>query len=150
MDIPAAISQLQTQFPQLTIKLLPYLGADNRLAPFLAQQFAPYPHSQRILLAHGSRRTGANPTIDQLAQTLHAQTAYWATEPSLQDTIQTIASTAHSVYILPYFLFSGRIPAAIADQLPALQSQYPHLQLQLGKPFGTELPCAQAITQLLT
>jgi sirohydrochlorin ferrochelatase len=149
-DIPQAIAPLREQFPQINITILDYLGKDARLAPFLTPQFATYPTAQRILLAHGSRRAGANPEIVALAQSLHAHPAYWATEPSLATTIaELIPTNPASICVVPYFLFSGKIPLAIATQIEELQQTFPNTQFHLGKPFGTAPQCAQAIAQQL-
>lgn len=150
-DIPQAIAPLQAQFPQITITILDYLGNDARLTPHILPQFQTQPNAQRILLAHGSRRAGANPTIATLAQSLNAHIAYWATEPDLATTVHTLSTTAPAaITIAPYFLFSGKIPTAIATQVAQLQQQYPQIQFHLGKPFGTAPECIQAIAQQLT
>lgn len=149
-DIPAAIATLEEKFPAIKLELLPYFGKDGLLAPFLERQFEKHPKAKRILLAHGSRRTGANPQIDSLATALNANTAYWATEPSLQETTTLLTKEELStIYVVPYFLFSGKIPAAIAEQVSELQQAYPRLQFYLGKPFGTQPDCAVAIAELL-
>jgi sirohydrochlorin cobaltochelatase len=149
-DIPQAIAPLREQFPQVSISILDYLGKDARLAPFLTPQFQTAPTAQRILLAHGSRRAGANPEIAALAQSLHAHAAYWATEPSLATTVaELLPANPASICVVPYFLFSGKIPQAIATQIEELQQTFPHTQFHLGKPFGTAPECAQAIAQQL-
>ena len=149
-DIPEAIAPLNQKYRNVEIEILDYLGKDNRLATLLEQQFEKHPKAKRILMAHGSRRHGANPEIEKLAQSLNAQTAYWATEPSLQPTITLLTqSELEVIYVVPYFLFSGRIPAAIADQITDLKSAYPRLEFYLGKPFGTQPDCAVAIAALL-
>lgn len=149
-DIPAAIALLTEKYSDIDVKILDYLGKDNRLAPFLEHQFEKHPKAKRILMAHGSRRDGANPEIEKLAQALNANTAYWATEPSLQQTIAILTKTElEVVYVVPYFLFSGKIPAAIAQQLDDLKLDYPRLQFYLGQPFGNHPDCAAAIANLL-
>ncbi|MGB2925129.1 MAG: sirohydrochlorin chelatase [Limnothrix sp.] len=147
-DIPAAIAPLMSKFPAVKIKVLDYLGAEGRLAPFLEPQFAKYPAAKRVLLAHGSRRTGANPKIETFARSLQAITAYWATAPNLTEAIATM--TDHrAICVIPYFLFSGKIPAAIAEQVQQLQQDYPQTEFHLGQPFGTQPDCAAAISQIL-
>ncbi|MBV5260742.1 sirohydrochlorin chelatase [Synechococcus moorigangaii CMS01] len=148
-DIPGAIAHLKTQFPQVQFQLLDYLGKDGRLAPFLEPQFSADP-TQRLLIAHGSRRSGANAEIENLAQALKAHTAYWATAPSLLQTLDQLSPTpGQSFSIVPYFLFSGKIPGAIAQQVETLAQTNPHLHFQLGRPFGTQPHCAQAIAEIL-
>ncbi|ANV83015.1 cobalamin biosynthesis protein CbiX [Picosynechococcus sp. PCC 7003] len=149
-DLPEAIAQLQTQFPQVCFKLLDYLGKDARLAPFLERQFAQNPAAQRLLIAHGSRRTGANPEIEKLAQTLNASTAYWATEPSLDQRLtQLQEATAKTIHLVPYFLFSGKIPGAIAEQISTFSQTHPDITVYLGQPFGSDPQCATAIAHIL-
>ncbi|QCS48775.1 sirohydrochlorin chelatase [Picosynechococcus sp. PCC 11901] len=149
-DLPEAIAQLQSQFPQVKCQQLDYLGKDARLAPFLERQFAENSAAQRLLIAHGSRRTGANPEIEKLAQTLNASTAYWATEPSLdQKLAQLQETTATTIHLVPYFLFSGKIPKAIAAQMKTFAQANPTMTIQLGQPFGTDPQCAVAIANIL-
>ncbi|AMA07954.1 sirohydrochlorin chelatase [Picosynechococcus sp. PCC 73109] len=149
-DLPEAIAQLQSQFPQVKFQQLDYLGKDARLAPFLERQFAENSTAQRILIAHGSRRTGANPEIEKLAQALNASTAYWATEPSLDQRLaQLQETTATTIHLVPYFLFSGKIPKAIAAQMKTFAQANPTMTIQLGQPFGTDPQCAVAIAQIL-
>ncbi|ACA98128.1 MULTISPECIES: sirohydrochlorin chelatase [Cyanophyceae] len=149
-DLPEAIAQLQAQFPQVKFQQLDYLGKDARLAPFLERQFAENSTAQRILIAHGSRRTGANPEIEKLAQALNASTAYWATEPSLdQKLAQLQETTATTIHLVPYFLFSGKIPKAIAAQVSTFSQTNPDITVYLGQPFGTDPQCAAAIAQIL-
>ncbi|NJN72392.1 MAG: sirohydrochlorin chelatase [Limnothrix sp. RL_2_0] len=149
-DIPEAIAVLQSQFPAVQIEVLDYLGAGGPLTPFLQPQFGQYPKAKNILLAHGSRRTGANQRIEALAQSLQAKAAYWATEPSLQDMVALVVEESISeVCVVPYFLFSGKIPAAIATQIQQLQQDYPQIKFHLGQPFGTQPDCVAAIAQIL-
>ena len=150
-DIPEAIALLREKYPNVEIQVLDYLGKDNRLAPFLEHQFEKHPNAKRVLMAHGSRRNGANPEIEKLAQTLNANTAYWATEPSLQQTTAVLSREELEVlYVVPYFLFSGKIPAAIANQIQELKPEYPRREFYLGQPFGTQPDCAAAIANILS
>lgn len=148
-DIPEAIEPLQKCFPQVQFKILDYLGKDGLLAPFLEPQFAKYPTANRVLITHGSRRAGANSEIKKLAQILNANIAYWANEPFLAQIIEQISSENKPVCVVPYFLFSGKIPAAIANQIIEFSQTYPNIQFYLGKPFGTEPECATAIANQL-
>lgn len=150
-DILEAIADLRSRLPAtVEIKLLDYLGKDCRLAAILKAQIQHYPQAYPVLLAHGSRRTGANLEITKLAQDLQAAVAYWSTEPSLEQTIMVLVQQkVVELYVVPYFLFSGRIPAAIREQITQLQQDWPQIQLHCGQPLGTEVDCAVAIAQCL-
>ncbi|MCW6038380.1 sirohydrochlorin chelatase [Spirulina subsalsa FACHB-351] len=146
-DIPAEIEQAKQQLdPDFQIQQVPHLGDQKALLPLLQQAFASFPSGGRILLSHGSRRPLANQPIAELAQSLQAQVAYWSVAPHLGETVAQLAGqNLPSLTILPYFLFSGGITDAIAQQIHQLQAQYPHLPLQLGHPLGPSPALAQVI-----
>jgi len=151
-DIPEAIAPLTEQFPEVSIKVHEYLGAKGRLADCLDNQFKRHPEAKRILVAHGSRRAGANPVIESLGQSLNAKVAYWATEPSLQESIAVITkedSAASKICVVPYFLFPGKIPEVIVSQIKELKLDYARFEFYLGEPFGTQADCATVIAQIL-
>ncbi|WP_017306475.1 sirohydrochlorin chelatase [Spirulina subsalsa] len=149
-DIPAEIEQAKQHLnSDFQIRQSSHLGDQKALLSLLQQAFAPFPVGGRILLSHGSRRPLANQPIAQLAQDLQALPAYWSVAPHLAETVaQLVHQNPPSLTILPYFLFSGGITDAIAQQVHQLQAQYPHLPFQLGQPLGPSPELAQIILGL--
>ncbi|WP_013323798.1 sirohydrochlorin chelatase [Gloeothece verrucosa] len=137
-DIPEQIEMAKTYLPpSCQLKLCPYLGSYPQIKLLLEEQFAQLSAPGRILLSHGSRRPGANQLIEKLASQLGAKTAYWSMTPSLAAQIAHLAEEGcKQIAILPYFLFSGGITDAIAQQVRALEPTYPTIELTLGKPLG--------------
>ncbi len=89
-DIPAEVAianaNLQAKFASTCPKLAiaPYLGTDSQIPNLIAQQFANAdPDAARMLIAHGSRREGANQIIEDLAHHSQAIAAYWGARSSM-------------------------------------------------------------------
>ena len=141
-DIPAEVaiaqSKLQERFPdqpdQLIFRTTAHLGTHSQIPNLILQQFEKYtenkiksPHEPerheperqaRILIAHGSRRAGANQVVEDLAKQSHAIAAYWGVEPKIETQIeQLIAQGVYKINVLPYFLSEGSITEAIAKKL---------------------------------
>ncbi|MGB0564813.1 MAG: sirohydrochlorin chelatase, partial [Spirulinaceae cyanobacterium] len=82
-DIPAEVTQATTLLTtDCRLHLGAYLGAQPGFVPLLRRLFGQLPASQRLLLAHGSRRFGGNAPIEAIARRLDAAPAYWAIAPS--------------------------------------------------------------------
>ena len=125
-DIPAEVI-LATEKIGDVVKLVvtPFLGADPNFADLFGANRSSLP-SQSIILAHGSRKTGGNAIVEQLAHRLDLTAAYCSVAPSLADTVaQLIATGATEIGILPYFLFTGGITDAIEKLVSELRTQYP-------------------------
>jgi sirohydrochlorin ferrochelatase len=104
-----------------------------------------------ILMAHGSRRPGANAAIDVVADHLGAVSAYWLTPPSLQSRLEELQQTGcRTIGILPYFLFPGGTTDAIAEMLAQLSPQFPDLQLHLAAPLEASPELADLLIELAT
>ena len=151
-DIPQEIAIAQKYLAsQIKLKLNPHLGSYNKLKDLIAQQFSQNPSTTRIFLAHGSRRPAAINTVNHLARGFGAVTAFWSVSPSLSARISELIKKGHqNISIFPYFLFSGGIVQAIADQIQSLQVAHPSLQLHLGQPLGATLELAQVILEEVT
>jgi sirohydrochlorin ferrochelatase len=94
-----------------------------------------------ILIAHGSRRQQSNDEVRELTDALRRRAGdafdrvdcafLELAEPEIPEAIDAaVAAGSDTVYILPYFLNSGRhvaedIPAIVADK----RRQYPRLEL---------------------
>jgi sirohydrochlorin cobaltochelatase len=131
-DIPAEIAIAQQKIAnslehQISLKLAPHLGTHPRIPALLQSQLASLiDHSNPInnqnigfiLLSHGSRLPETFQTIEALAAQLGAIAAYWSVPPSLNTQIeQIIAQGKERIVIMPYFLSSGGIMEAIAQQI---------------------------------
>lgn len=146
-DIPKEIT-LAKQNSEMHIDLKSHLGAYPDLIPLLRQQFETFSASSRILLSHGSRYLGSSHAVEAVSYQLDAIPAYWSVAPSLETQIQAlIEQKAQKIAILPYFLFSGGITEAIAQQVQQLQQTYPQIQLYLGEPINATHALAQVILQ---
>ncbi len=142
-DLPQAIHQAQTQLSDhCELELLPYLGASADLLKILHDQSQQLPVHQ-ILLAHGSQQAAAQDFLASLVRDLHVTPAYWSASPHLPEQVSTLAALKTTeIGILPYFLFPGRISAAITVALNELQSLFPELQFRFPQgELETSLLC---------
>jgi sirohydrochlorin cobaltochelatase len=148
-DIPAEIALAMKQLDnQITLQLSPYLGKYSGIVAFLSSRFAELSGKTRILIAHGSKLPSAGEYYQNLSQQLAAEVAFWSTMPKFTEQIKTqIALGSQKIAILPYFLFPGKITEAIAQEVANLQREYPHVELQLGKPLGANPAIAELIAQ---
>jgi sirohydrochlorin cobaltochelatase len=101
-----------------------HLGTNLQIPSLLLQHFQKYTEQSnleqqgRILMAHGSRRSGANQVVEDLASQSHAIAAYWGVEPKIETQIENLISRGiNKVTVLPYFLTEGGITEAIANKL---------------------------------
>ncbi|OIP78790.1 MAG: hypothetical protein AUK48_00935 [Oscillatoriales cyanobacterium CG2_30_44_21] len=121
-DIPeqVAITALEHQDDNLGFRVTEHLGTSPQIPKLLIQNFAnQLPDRQnRILIAHGSRRDGANQVVEDLAQQCDAIAAYWGVEPKIETQIEALLSQGIAeITVLPYFLTEGGITEAIAKKL---------------------------------
>jgi sirohydrochlorin cobaltochelatase len=130
-DLPQAIHQAQTELSDRSqLELLPYLGANADLLKILKNQSQQLPKNQ-ILLAHGSQQVPAQKFLASLAMDLNATPAYWSVNPHLPEQVSKLAAEKTTeIGILPYFLFPGRISAAITVTINELQSLFPDIQFR--------------------
>lgn len=148
-DLPDAIQQAQVQIAsEVRLVLCPPLGSHPDLGQLVRERMAENHCDRWLLLAHGTRRTGGNAPIADLADRLGAVPSYWSTEPSLETQLQAIASHQESagespqqvepqrVCIVPYFLFTGSIIDAIGESVSQLRSKFPKLELQMTHPLN--------------
>lgn len=151
-DIPAEIALAQKNLSgKIHLELLPYLGSDGNLKALLAQKFAQFPASVRILLTHGSRRLGGNQPAKAMAASLNAAVAYWSIAPNLQAQVKALEAIGHrKIAIQPYFIFHGGITEGISTQVKQLQEDFPHLKIFLGEPLGATTELAQLVVQRLS
>ena len=149
-DIPSEVAIAQTQIQQISLEIAPYLGSYPALATALSESANHLTATDRILIAHGSRRAGANQPIAAIANALKALPAYWSVSPSLEEQVTALVQRGCTqIAIQPYFLFAGGITDAIAQQVEQLTKQFPETQLELGDPIGTTPALAKLIVDRL-
>lgn len=142
-DIPDQV-RIAQQLESMTIALSPHLGTHPGLKSLLASRLSP--ETACILLSHGSRRSGGNQSVEDLADALNLVPAYWLVAPSLETRLQELSQKGHrNVTILPYFLFSGGVTDAIAQTVEQLTPKFPSLHLTLAAP----LEVSDALVDLL-
>ena len=151
-DIPAAIAEAQSKLatlaqatgvPSLPIETAPVLGKHAAWPTWIQHHWRTQlqPGQTPVVIAHGTRRIGGNQKIEALARSLEARLAFWAIAPKVTDTVEALVAQGHTqLNLLPYFLFSGGITDAIAQQLQSLQnhldSHCPDVTITLSCPFG--------------
>jgi sirohydrochlorin ferrochelatase len=152
VDLPTQVNQAQQILGgQIDLELGSYLGNHFRMFDFLQRQFEKITtqiSDGRILLAHGSRRVGANQPCQILASQLQATPAYWSVPPYLPESIEKLVRQGKKkIAILPYFLFTGKITEAIAQQVAKLQQLFPGVELILSQPLGATAELANLILE---
>jgi sirohydrochlorin ferrochelatase len=151
-DLPQQIELAQQQLGnQLQIVLRPHLGSHPDLWQLLLNPIDEItPQTGKVLLSHGSRRSGSQQSIESIAARLDAVVAYWSTAPSLEEQVsQLIQHGYQQITILPYFLFEGGLTDAIAQQVDHLRQQFPYAQLHITRPIGATVELAQRAVDLL-
>jgi uroporphyrin-III C-methyltransferase len=137
-DLPAAVDAAQqaltTAGNPIVIVVQHYLGhRDAAQARWLARLEAMFPFNEtqgvRVLIAHGTKRSGGNQPIEDIGCALVARSAYWFVPPSLADAIAELNELrVRDVAILPYVLVEGALTAGIDQQLAELAQQYPNVR----------------------
>ncbi len=150
-DIPAEVALAQQGLGEaVAINLRSHIGTHPGLARLLAHQWVRADVDAKILLSHGSRRTGGNESVEAVAKELGAVAAYWSVPPMLEAQIQGLADGGHQrIGILPYFLFAGGITDAIAQQVESLRAKFSTVELSLGEPIGASSELADLIVDLI-
>jgi sirohydrochlorin cobaltochelatase len=149
-DIPTQVALAQAEIGEaVKLVIAPFLGSAAEFAKLFAQNRAGLPR-QSIIMAHGSRKSGGNAIVEQLASSLDLDPAYWSIAPSLADTVaELVATGATEIGILPYFLFAGGITDLIEKLVAELRSQHPQVQLRLGEPIGNSPELVGTIGKIL-
>ncbi len=151
-DLPREVGQAAQKLEDsVALELCPYLGSHPRLRRILTEQMAPLPAEAWVLLAHGSRRPGANQPIEALATHLGAIAAYWSTAPNLEARLQELVEAGcRQIGVLPYFLFAGGITDAISQQVQAFAEGYPDVMIHLRPPLANSAALADLLVDLAT
>ncbi len=148
-DIPAEVAIAQQELPTLKIQIAPFFGTCANLTELFERNRLELP-DRSIVLAHGSRRTGGNQTVERLADKLDLEPAYWSVAPSLTDRVTAlVAQGTTEIGILPYFLFAGGITDAIGELVAKLREQFPQVRITLAEPIGNSPELVITIEQIL-
>jgi uroporphyrin-III C-methyltransferase len=136
-DLPAAVAEARAQFVAagsgIELVVQDYLGSpDADRTQWMAELESMFPANvltARLVVAHGTKRSGGNQPIDDLAAALEARTAYWFVAPSLADEIAELHEFGiREVAILPYVLVEGALTAGIDQQIAELAQQFPSVR----------------------
>jgi sirohydrochlorin ferrochelatase len=139
-EVAIAQSKLQSKSQgklqeNLIFRITPHLGTDSQIPNLLLQHFQKYRNTEnskkqgQILVSHGSRLSGANHVVEDLATHCGAIAAYWGVEPKVETQIENLlAQGINQINVLPYFLTEGGITEAIARKLDVYRDR---AQIQL-------------------
>jgi sirohydrochlorin ferrochelatase len=150
-DIPAELSLVQPLLGiSLQMTLTSHLGSHTGLRRIMTEQMATVPAEVWVLLAHGSRRPGANQSLESLAEALGAVVAYWSMLPDLESCLTDLVSQGFTrIGIAPFFLFPGTITDAIAATIRQFSLQAPAVKLTLVQPLNTCPELADLLLDLI-
>jgi sirohydrochlorin ferrochelatase len=154
-DIPAEVAMAQHQIPYaFQVQTCDYLGSHPALVTLLQQQLqeraCDSATASRIVLSHGSRRPGGNHPVEAIAHRLRATPAYWSVPPDLETVVtRQVQAGNREILVLPYFLFSGGITDAIAQQNRELEKRFPQATFRVCPPIGSSPALADLLLELI-
>ncbi len=150
-DIPQEVELAQRKLGnEISLELQPHLGSYFGLQRLLTKIMTDISLDGKIILAHGSRRTKANRSIESMAISLNAVAAYWAVSPSLADMVaQLVLDGKEKIGILPFFLFSGGITDAITQSIQEFKLLFPGVSFKLYEPLGAHRELTDLIWDLI-
>ena len=145
-DIPAAVSQVQSQCPQTRFQVAPPLGQSPVRQHILSDRAATLSATDGgaidswVLWGHGSRLTAFahqfEASSQQLAATLDCPvvTAYGMQPPSLETQVAALYRDGHRrIGIIPGLLFPGSLADRLGAAAVQLQSRYPGLAIAVAE-----------------
>ncbi|MEM9135776.1 MAG: sirohydrochlorin chelatase [Cyanobacteria bacterium P01_F01_bin.42] len=151
-DIPDEIQAAQELFSPgqaVQLTLTAYLGSHPEIERILRNRMTLNSADAWVLLGHGSSRPEGDHVIEQLAQSLSVYSAFWASEPKISAQAHTLFEQGvRSIGVIPYFLFAGRITAAIAAQIEEIDQRYPDRSIKLLSPLEPSRELARALLEL--
>lgn len=149
-DIPREVDLAQQALGTgVQLEITPHLGSHPGLRRLISERMAALPVEAWILLAHGSRRPGANQSVEVLAEWLGAIPAYWSVPPSLDNCLRDLVNSGTKrIALFPYFLFEGSVTDAIARQVADLSLAFPLLELHLTSPLDATPELADLLVDL--
>jgi sirohydrochlorin ferrochelatase len=150
-DIPAEVAIAQQLLgDSIALEVCPYLGTDTSLYQLLTAAAPSSVKTGRVLMSHGSRRSGGNAPVEAIATHLKAVPAYWSVAPSLETQVTNlVAQGCEEIDILPYFLFEGGITDAIAQTVAQLSQKFSPTRLKMAETLGANSSLAKHIVNLI-
>lgn len=159
-DIPAEVSLAQQMLgSSIQLRLHPHMGSHPQIANWLMGHMSDACMSTneqvRIFVSHGSKKAGSHQPTQAIANALDAISAYWLVAPSLEQVLTTVLtsqaeSKIQSIWIIPYFLFAGKITDAIVLTVQEYQHRFPEIRFQVASPIGENETIAAFIAKWLT
>ena len=149
-DLPREIAKAQTLMPsRMRLLCAPYLGSQSSFKHFVASRLQATSADRCLLLAHGSRRSAGNRSVQQLGESLDADVAFWSVPPDLEtQVIELMQQGYQQIAIAPYFLFPGSITDAITRRTEDLAERLSRLSLRLLAPLGTSAELGRAVAEV--
>lgn len=150
-DIPQQVLLAQQLLSgDFELVLCPYLGSHPHWQTWLQSQIQTLPMDRWILFSHGSRRASAQEPLQQLAQALAVDLAFWSISPSLVEQVETLIELGNTrIGILPYILFPGGILDALQITSQQILHQFPHLSLTVLPALDASPELASLIVDLI-
>lgn len=145
LQVKAAAQRLGQQFNLIQ---MPHLGSFHGFVQLMQTQMRKMQSKSWILLAHGSRRSGGNQPVIELAIQLNATPAFWVIPPSMEMQInQLILTGCSDIGVIPYFMFPGRILTTIAHRLIQLKTEFPTVNLEISNPVSANPELAKLLVK---
>ena len=108
-----------------------------------------------LILAHGSRKTETEETLNQVCAMLKEmlpemliETAYMEfSEKTIEQGLDELVSQgAEEIKVIPYFLFSGiHIQQDIPEEIDAYLKKNPNIKISFGKTLGADRRLAEIL-----
>lgn len=147
-DIPNEILKVKINSPHIRFKYSSPLGTSIELIDLLQSRLIDQGLMNQgqgtakiILVAHGSRHPEADPVCKKIAANLEdkvncpVQIAYLKNAPSFNDVMSYIRDGEfNSIYVIPFFLFTGGFKQQIEDTINTLHSS--STEVILCEPLG--------------
>jgi sirohydrochlorin cobaltochelatase len=156
-DVPLALEQARSDYPELTINNGAHLGVHPALIDLLDDRAAAVESTLEVdrqtddvavvLCARGSSDPDSNGDVHKLARLLYegrefddvAATFIGVTDPVLDETLHRVAKTRpDAIVVLPYMLGDGVLTGRIREGADSFDEEYPYISAAAGDPLGTD------------
>lgn len=150
-EIPAEVDLARQRLgSSLEVILCPHLGSHTGMGDLLCDRMRDVRTDRQVIVAHGSRRSGGNRSVDEIAAQLGAAVAFWAVPPTLESQLIDLMQAGYQrLAIIPYFLFAGGITDAITHMTEELAERFPRISIRLMPPLGATAELADLVVDLM-
>lgn len=153
-DIPQQINQaiknIKANKINIKIEIKQYLGSHHKFIDLISKKYPKNQDDKIVMIAHGTTLQNGNQELNFLTHKLGYELAFWSIYPSLTEKINVLIRQGYqNIFILPYFLFTGKITITIAEQIAQLQKQYRHINFVLLETIAEKKQFAEVIIQIL-